>query len=662
MRSPVLSSRQFEWTLAAFIATLAGHLLWLPPWYAAMLGGVLVARWLQRRAYARAWPGWIKFPLLLAVLVMAVPRFGDPSGRHAAAAALLGLSVLKLIESERRRDALWILPVALFLVSIQFLFTQGIGITLYMVIPTLLIFLALNEVCAPPGTRGGMTTQLGSLGREFLLMLAVVLPLTVFLFLSVPRLSEPLWGARENFAQEGRTGLGNEMSPGTISQLIGDDTPVMRVTFQDRAPGKRSMYWRGPVLWTYNGTTWLAIGNLAAPGQTEGRLDGPQTGAADDLHYRVVLEPTDRNQLYLLDLATGFPVASRRTVEGGVVRNRDITELYAFDASAELDAPIPVWAFPKFQRNAGLQLPSGRNPRSFALAQTWREEVGDDPMALAQRALRHIHTENFGYTLSPPPLVGADRMDEFLFETRLGFCEHYASAFVVLMRSAGVPARVVTGYLGGEYNRIGGYWLVRNSDAHAWAEILVPERGWVRVDPTAAIAPERVDQSGGAFSAETLGDSEFLRAIRERVDALQAWWNNTIVRFNSQRQEAFFASLGINPGDWRHAAAWMGAGLALFGGLTALIFVLQRPRSSSDRAKLEYQRFLQALKKLGVVARPNEGPMDFGRRASLALPAFAKPIFGVISAYEQARYGVPTADALTQLQAALAEFRAALRA
>jgi transglutaminase-like putative cysteine protease len=502
---------------------------------------------------------------------------------------------------------------------------------------------------------------LGSFGREFLLMLAVVMPLTVFLFLSVPRLNEPLWGTREN-QWESRTGLSEEMSPGDITELLGDDTPVMRVTFLADTPPRGSLYWRGPVLWQFDGRTWRGAPRLTSSGISEGRLRGPQSGGNDDVRYRVVLEPTDRNWLHVLDLATGFPADSSRSLEGVVTRDRPVTGLYAFEAASRIDAPLPVLAYPGLQTAFGLRLPEALNPRTLALAQRWVGEVGGDPMTLAQRALAHIRNENFSYSLSPPPLVGANRIDEFLFETQRGFCEHYAAAFVVLMRSAGVPARVVTGYLGGDFNRIGGYWIVRNSDAHAWAEVLVAGQGWVRVDPTAAIAPERVEQDAGALPGQGLdGDYAWVRALRERADAVQAWWNNAVVRFDSLRQQAFFADLGINPGDWKQVAAWMTGGLIVLGLLTALVFHLQQRREPEDAARRLYRRFLKDLARRGIVAAANEGPSDLARRAAAALPQLAAPILAFTRAYETARYGVPEERSLLLLQQSLGEFRKALR-
>jgi transglutaminase-like putative cysteine protease len=451
------------------------------------------------------------------------------------------------------------------------------------------------------------------------------------------------------------------MSPGSITELIGDDTPVMRVTFPERQPPKNALYWRGPVLWRFDGVTWRS-NNFASTGQSLGRLIGPQRGAGNDLRYQVMMEPNDRRWLFTLDLASGFPADSSRTIEGIVERDRPVTSLYPFEAWAALGQPVPLWAAPAVQRENGLRLPANLNPRTAALARSWRAAIGDDPMALAERAMTYIRSENFGYSLSPPPLVGAHRMDEFLFETRLGFCEHYAAAFVVLMRGAGVPARVVTGYLGGDFNRVGGYWIVRNSDAHAWVEILVEGRGWIRADPTAAIAPERVEQSGSTFAGQNVGgDIEWLRSLRERADAARAWWNNTVVRFDNLQQQDFFANIGVDPDDWRQLAGWMGGGLAVLGLLAALVFYLQQRREPEDAARRIYRRFLKDLGRRGVHAGASEGPIDLAQRAAIALPQLANAILTFTRAYEDARYGIPVDASLSRLQRALREFRSASR-
>lgn len=652
MRSPALSPTQFEWVLGAFGATLAAHLLWLPGWYGLLLGAVILARWVQRRRYARAWPGWIKFPLLIAIVAVVLAEYGNPFERQAGTAALAGFATLKLIESERRRDGLLMLTVCLFLVSMQFLFNQGILISMYMVVPTLLVFLALSEVSAPPGTRGGLYSRLGLVTRELVPLLAVTLPLTLFLFLSVPRMSEPLWG-NPSETNESRTGLSDEMSPGSITELLGDDTPVMRVTFDGPLPPQSSLYWRGPVLWRFDGLTWRSARGL----QSQRRpLAGPQSGGPDALRYHISLEPTDRNWLFLLDFPTGFPADARRFPDGQVVRNQPVLSLYNFDASSDLQASAPIGPRLADDETEGVFLPRPGNPRAEELARSWVAEVGDDREALVNKALGYFRNEPFTYTLSPPLLDSADRMDEFLFETRQGFCEHYSSAFVVLMRGAGVPARVVTGYQGGDFNRVGGYLVVRNSHAHAWAEVLIRGRGWVRVDPTAAVSPDRVEQGNLGASGSAWSRNAWLRDLRDRFDAMQAWWNRAMVRFDFTRQNDFFSNLGIDPGDWRQAAAWMGGGLGLIGLLTAALFyrsLLRRPQEPGARA---YAKFLKRLRKAGVQRGGSEGPLDFGDRAARQLPQWADDIALVSHAYGVTRYGPLDAAALTRLEGAVVAF------
>lgn len=651
MASPALSPRQFEWTLLAYAATLLPFALWLPLWFSTLLLSVLLARWLQRRRYARAWPAWIKFPLLLAILVAIVAEFGNPAARQAGTALLLGLGTLKLIEAERRRDSLVLATVCLFLISVQFLYDQSISVTLYMLVPLFLVFFALNEVTAPPGTRGGMTQELWRVGREMGALLAIALPLTIFLFLSMPRLSAPMWGTRDN-EYVGKTGLSESMSPGNFVDLLADDTPVMRVTFTGPPPPRSALYWRGPVLWNYDGETWSIGRAMRSPTTSFQRprlSDGPP-----DVRYQVVMEPTDRRWLTALDLAIDFPSDAVQLLDGQVVRPEAISSTYAYSASAQINAPIPVITAPTLQSRMGLQLPADRNPRAQALAQQWRAELGDDRLALVERALQYIRTEGYSYTLSPLPLVGAHRVDEFLFETREGFCEHYASAFVVLMRAAGVPARVVTGYLGGYYNRTGDYLLVRNSDAHAWAEVLLDDAGWVRVDPTAAIAPERIEQEVGAGGAgDFFGGSEWMRNWRERVDYLRAWWNATVVRFDALRQREFFSGLGLDPSDWRQLGAWMGGGLAGIALLAGFVFFLRRPPGTRDAALRSYQRYLRAWARKGMQSAPSEGARSFAARLGAQSAAHAAAAMAVALAYERARYAPAEASAQATLDAAI---------
>ena len=366
-------------------------MLWLPVWLSALLGIAVLARWLQRRRFGMGWPGWVKFPLLLLTIIVIFGEFGDPTSRQAGTAALTGFCTLKLIETERRRDGLLMLTVCLFLISIQFLFNEGMLITAYMVVPCLLTFLALNEVSAPPGTRGGLASRLGPVTRELVPLLAVTLPLTIFLFFSVPRLSSPLWGS-PTVADGGRTALGGEMAPGSITELLADDTPAFRVTFEGPVPPNSALYWRGPVLWRFEGgVRWLAMRSRQE--QLGRSLIGPTFGAPGDIRYNVTLEPTDRTWLFLLDLPTGLPSNSRRLSDGQVIRDQPVTSAFAYDAASDLSAATPI-GLPKDDQFSGIQRDPRLNPRTTELARQWIAEIGPDRERLVQRALQYFNKKN----------------------------------------------------------------------------------------------------------------------------------------------------------------------------------------------------------------------------------------------------------------------------
>src|SRR5690606_25670964 len=266
-------------------------------------------------------------------------------------------------------------------------------------------------------------------------------------------------------------------------EILNDDSTALRVQFHGDAPPRERMYWRGPVLWHYDGRTWTQARWLRDLPPARVR-SGPVRWS-----YRIELEPTDRRQLVALDLPLAAPDGTSLSRDYSLRAARPLTRLTRWELQSASPAEFAT-DLPATLRRAALELPAGFNPRTVALARQWRREAGDDDEAIARRAMAMIN-EGFAYTLATP-LLGRNAVDEFLFEQRAGYCEHFSSAFVALMRAAGIPARVVTGYVGGYRNPIGDYWLVRNSDAHAWAEAWLPGRGWVRFDPTAAVAPERI--------------------------------------------------------------------------------------------------------------------------------------------------------------------------
>ncbi|WP_041499963.1 transglutaminaseTgpA domain-containing protein, partial [Xanthomonas sacchari] len=393
--------------------------------------------------------------------------------------------------------------------------------------------------------------QLRGVGR----LLALGLPLALAAFWLFPRLGSPLWGVPERAL--GRPGLSDTMSPGQWLDLLADDTPALRVQFFGPVPAPAQRYWRGPVLWDFDGQTWRAPrDNAFAPAP-------PIQLAPGGWDYQLEVEPTDRRQLVALDLPRQAPSGTRLTADAVLQTERPLSALTRW----RLRSALPQRVEPDLasaQRQRALALPPGYNPRTLALARQWRQQAGADDAAIVARALQWIRRD-FAYTLETPP-PGRDGVDEFLFQQKAGFCQHFSSAFVVLMRGAGIPARVVTGYAGGTRNTFGDYWVVRRMDAHAWAEVWLPQRGWVRVDPTAAVAPERIYDTledrldGGTGAQGGAGDWRW----RDLADWARRGWNDLVLSFDASRQQRLLSQFGI-------ARLEPGQLVALFAGFAAVL-------------------------------------------------------------------------------------------
>jgi transglutaminase-like putative cysteine protease len=429
------------------------------------------------------------------------------------------------------------------------------------------------------------------------------------------------------------------MSPGDINNLAMSDEVAFRVRFKagSGTPPPQERYWRGPVLHDFDGHAWRRTESapVVAPGL---RFQGPA------YRYTVSLEPSQHNWIFVLD----WP--SRWDAERAY-----LTSDYMLMEPNPLSQPIDVAAtsYSHVQaaqplgpgmRRRDTRLPAGRNPRSLRLAQELRSAHPDDP-GYIDAVLEMFHSEPFFYTLTPPRLA-ADPVDGFLFDTKRGFCGHYASAFATLMRAAGIPARVVTGYQGGTYNRFADYWILRQSDAHAWDEVWIEGSGWVRVDPTAAIAPERVEH--GLNDMVTAGAAQFSRwqqrtpwfaDLRLRLDALRLLWRERILRFDQSSQERLLELLHIPEPDGQKLALVLAACLIL--GMTWLTWQVRRelkirPRDPLQRA---YERLCRRLGSVGCERKPAEGPEAFAARVSRLRPDLAEPVMALCREYSALRYG-----------------------
>jgi transglutaminase-like putative cysteine protease len=585
---------------------------------------------------------WRPLPMFIRVLAtvftvyMLVATYGSLFGRRIAVSLLTLMLALKLLETFRVRDARVIASLSLFLCATQFLFTQGIimlaygALTLTAALVTL-VHLQRWEAFTPVGAAPVSQRSLYSdLGYSLRLMILAI-PTAIALFLLFPRWSTPLWGMPES-ALDARTGLSDSMSPGSIQNLFMDDSPAFRAEFQGPVPTRSQMYWRGPVFWNFDGSEWTrSYYGRGLRAETLPPVDGAPW------RYNVQLEPTEQHWIFALDYPAVVPRGAYLTMDYQLFSRRSVTQVSSYSMVSNPNFTDAPRLLNQLRRRA-LELPPGFNPRTLELVREWRAETPDD-RRLIERVLAHFNQQDFFYTLNPP-LLSRHTVDEFLFETRAGFCEHYASTFTVMMRAAGIPARVVTGYQGGWYSEFGNYVLVRQSNAHAWVEVWLADSGWTRVDPTAAVAPDRVNSGplGAVSGRRHLLDFAWLRNMRNGFDILQRRWNDLVIAFNAEKQQSLLRPFGL--GD-------LGAGklvlfLFLTIGLIAIVIlpaILKfRQGVATDPAVQLWHKFRRKLARAGVEVPASYAPTELAEAAVRKHRAAADDIWHIAKLYQHIRY------------------------
>jgi len=628
-----LSEAAFNWLIPALTLSFLPHLRHVPWWLGGLFLITVVWRWRRGKHWRR--PRWGALAVLTLLVGGGVAlQYGTILGRDAGVALLVAMLALKLLESQQLRDGVVLLMLGYFLVLSNLLYTQSMAAILYVLLSVGALVLA--QIYLPP--------QHAALeGRRALIICSRImlqsLPVMLILFVLFPRIPGPLWGLPKD-AHSGLTGLSDQMTPGDIGQLTLSEKVAFRVRFHGDVPPLDQLYWRGPVLWRFDGRSWRMTPELR--GQ---RLGYQFIGRG--IPYTVVLEPHGQHWLYALEMPGTIPEDAGITRSFQIRQRRSVTEVIRYDMISYPNYRTGPLA-PSTLRQS-LQLPRDGNPRARALA---AELFADHPQpeARVSAALRMFREEPFHYTLSPP-VLGRNSVDEFLFDTRQGFCEHYASAFVFLMRAAQVPARVVTGYQGGEFNEMGEYFMVRQSDAHAWAEVWLEERGWTRVDPTAAVAPERVEQGLYAALEETSAlpllarqDSPWLRQLALHWDLVDNAWNEWILSYGPSRQRAFLASLGFRDVNWPRLLVATISALLVLLGIYLLFHVLRsNQRLLVDPLARSYRRFCGKLARRGLVRQSHEGPLAFSHRAAQRFPGQATEILEIGALYANLRFGPPAA-------------------
>jgi protein-glutamine gamma-glutamyltransferase len=605
-----LDVRARAWVLAATAACLLPLLLQLPGHFGIGIG--IAAAAVMTLSLRWGVPTWFRLVLVVAALawILASTRFGI--GRDTGCALLAAMLALKPAELRGLRDARSLLGFALFAPFSTFLLDQGPLSLLLGLCGALLVLLSLlhlsereSNALTPSGASASLR-RLALVGR----LVVIGLPLALAVFWLFPRIATPLWGVPERALA--RPGLSDRMAPGEWLDILTDDSPALRATFSGPEPSRETMYWRGPVLTDFDGRAWTQSGWM------RNLPPADVVPSSARFEYELEVEPTDRRQLVALELPLDTPDGVRRSLDHGLFVSKPLSSLTRW----QMRSSPPAAFEPELKttlRRIALHLPDGFNPRTLALARRWRADAGGGvkgDTAIVERALQWVRSD-FAYTLDTP-LPGRHSVDEFLFDQQYGFCEHFSSSFVVLMRAAGIPARVVTGYVGGYYNRYGGYWLVRRSDAHAWAEVWLEGRGWVRVDPTAAVAPERIYDTLQDRAGDAAGG---FAPMLDMGDWMRRGWNDLLLGFDSARQRRMLQPLGLDdlsPGLLVGLFA-LAAALAV----SWMLWLSSRGERERDPVLRAWRRLCARHARLGLARAPYESAGDWAARVAAAHPQAA---------------------------------------
>lgn len=650
MSTALIPRNALAWLLGAQVVVLLPHLPRLPWWVAVLWLGCAAWR-VQIQRMRWGYPGRIlRAGGLLLTGVAVFFTQGTLIGLDATVMLLLLLFMLKLLEMRNPRDALVVIYLGFFILATAFLFDQGIPLTLYQCVGAVVLVAALIGLQQSPARNDPWRAL-----RSAAAMLLQALPLMLLMFLFFPRLA-PLWTINLPSA-ESRTGLSDTMAPADIANLAQSPELAFRASFEGDIPPPSRLYWRAMTLSRFDGRVWSQDRLL------EGRQPQAVERSGAALEYQVVAQPTGRNWLYSLPGSVSDSPELRAMGDDTLRAKRSLSSTFGYTATAFERVLRQRDGLPDDERQRLLQLPEESDPRSRAWAEELRQRYASDA-ELVNALLRHFNQQPYHYTLRPPTL-GRHSNDEFLFDTRRGFCEHYAGAMTFVLRAAGIPARVVTGYQGGELNPRGGYLLVHQFDAHAWIEAWLPGQGWQSFDPTFQVAPSRIERGleeamreEGSFLADAplagsrYRDIGWVNNLRLTWDDINYQWQLRVLNFQSEEQLALFKRW-LGTADWRRIGVVVLSLVGLVMVVQALIWLRPR-RLSGSPAQLAWQRLDQRLGKLGLGVRAGEGPRDWQARLRQALPQQRAAIDGFFDRFIEQSYAQrQPGEAQAQLQPAL---------
>ena len=612
-----------------FLFSIAPHFPNLPLWVSGMVTFALGWRCLQNLGKLPEVPKWILIPMVIAGGVGVFAEYWTVVGRDAGLALLTVMSSFKFLESRRQRDLLILVFLCYFLIATHFLFSQSIPTAGLMFITLIIITATLITI-----NQRERQIRVGELLHTSSRLVLYSIPLMLILFVLVPRIPGPLWGLT-NEQRGGITGLSDSMSPGKISNLIRSNEVAFRVDFEEDVPPQSQLYWRGPVMAYYDGYRWSQAARKPLQ-MLSLNVSEPA------VRYTVTLEPNGEQWLLALDVPTRLVPDSLMTNDFQLISKKKINDLQRYSTESRLAYEFGADESAKYLQVTS-KYPEKFNPQTIALGKSLAarfnssEEIVNEVLAMFSR-------EAFFYTLKPPTL-GENSVDEFLFESRRGFCEHYAGSFALLMRTAGIPARIVTGYQGGEFNDMGNYLIVRQSDAHAWTEVWIESRGWVRVDPTAAVSPNRIESGLDAALADELPSfrisnrNPLVGNLLLSWDNLQHGWNDWVLNYDEQKQRNFLSQLDLGIENWSEMVIALVILLVAVTGSFWLITWYRELPPRPPACEILFTRLQRKLARRGIVRKPAEDTRAFMRRISTPELAQSDQLERIIDLYNRIKYG-----------------------
>ena len=624
----LLGKKQTLWILLSVLVAVIPHIPRLPLWFPVLLIAVCAVRWLVALDKIKPIPGLL-VALFTVVLFITIIFFqGFNLNREISVTLLATMTVLKLLETWQKRDAWMIVMLCYFVILTRFFYSQDLLLVVYLFASVFIITHSLFVIQFDENKKVFVRSEI----KQTLSLLAAGIPLAVLFFIFFPRLGSPIWGSPDLFGN-GKTGMSEEMSPGSISQLFSDDSTAFRVIFFTPKPAAKHMYWRGPVLWDFDGKTWHInkdIKNSYRP------VSFAQSGKY--VGYEVELEPTGQKYLFALDYINDIPNGTHLLSDSQLHSLIKINQLRHYKLTSILRKYNPYENLNFSDRQRLLHLPAGFNPKTIQMMQQWKKQALTQQQYIT-KALNWFSADEFYYSYAPPLLRG-NTVDEFLFGTKKGFCEHYASAFTVMMRALGIPARVVTGYQGGIQND--DYWLVKQSDAHAWSEVWIKNKGWLRVDPTAAVSPLRVEHGSQALMSQqsrSIIDYSWSRKLGEKYDAMKHKWNKWVRDYNPLKQQALFKIIGFSSQNGKSIAIILTVITVITTLFVVLFIYFTRPVKKLRPYDKVYNKFLKIIQAKDFTDNSQLGIKVLGEQSALKYPNARMAIGQFTELYLKLRYG-----------------------